>query len=81
MQFGEKRYKNRGVYAVLKPPNFESPSFHSFKTLERPQVWSGQFITILVFFFPVSLERNGANMDMRLILENIKITLIFSVTS
>lgn len=50
MQFGEKRYKNRGVYAVLKPPNFESPSFHSFKTLERPQVWSEQFITFVSFF-------------------------------
>lgn len=52
MQFGAKRYKNRGVYAVLKPPNFESPSFHSFKTLERPQVWSEQFITFVSFFFP-----------------------------
>ncbi|XP_062008680.1 serine/threonine-protein phosphatase 7-like isoform X1 [Rosa rugosa] len=36
-QCGEKRYNNKGVYAVLKPPNFESPSFHSFKDVGRPQ--------------------------------------------
>ncbi|XP_050383989.1 serine/threonine-protein phosphatase 7-like [Argentina anserina] len=36
-QCGETRYKNEGVYALLKPPNFESPSFHSFKDVERRQ--------------------------------------------
>ncbi|KAL6144541.1 hypothetical protein ACLB2K_055233 [Fragaria x ananassa] len=36
-QCGEKRYNNKGVYAVLKPPDFESPSFHSFKDVERLQ--------------------------------------------
>ncbi|PON96174.1 Serine/threonine-specific protein phosphatase/bis(5-nucleosyl)-tetraphosphatase [Trema orientale] len=37
-QFGEINYKNDGAYAVLKPPNFESPSFHSFKAKERPKI-------------------------------------------
>ncbi|XP_015890694.3 serine/threonine-protein phosphatase 7 inactive homolog isoform X2 [Ziziphus jujuba] len=37
-QFGEKRYNNDGAYAVLKPPHFENPSFHSFKAVERPKV-------------------------------------------
>ncbi|KAL6134652.1 hypothetical protein ACLB2K_066880 [Fragaria x ananassa] len=36
-QCGEKRYNNKGVYAVLKPLDFESPSFHSFKDVERLQ--------------------------------------------
>ncbi|XP_062087708.1 uncharacterized protein LOC133794484 isoform X2 [Humulus lupulus] len=37
-QFGETKYNNEGAYAILKPPNFESPSFHSFKAIERPEV-------------------------------------------
>ncbi|XP_030490639.2 serine/threonine-protein phosphatase 7 inactive homolog isoform X1 [Cannabis sativa] len=37
-QFGEINYKNEGAYAVLKPPNFESPSFHQFKAIERPEI-------------------------------------------
>ncbi|EXB68906.1 Serine/threonine-protein phosphatase 7 [Morus notabilis] len=37
-QFGEPKYNNEGAYAVLKPPNFETPSFHSFKAVERPKV-------------------------------------------
>ncbi|XP_059458086.1 serine/threonine-protein phosphatase 7-like isoform X2 [Corylus avellana] len=36
-QFGRKLYTNEGAYAVLKSPNFESPSFHSFKAVERPK--------------------------------------------
>lgn len=40
MQFGEKRYHNEGAYAVLKHPDFEQPSFHSFKAVERPKVRS-----------------------------------------
>ncbi|XP_010097546.2 serine/threonine-protein phosphatase 7 [Morus notabilis] len=36
-QFGEPKYNNEGAYAVLKPPNFETPSFHSFKAVERPK--------------------------------------------
>ncbi|XP_024027915.1 uncharacterized protein LOC21388598 [Morus notabilis] len=37
-QFGEPKYNNEGAYAVLKPPNFETPSFHSFKAVERPKL-------------------------------------------
>ncbi|TKY48281.1 Serine/threonine-protein phosphatase 7 [Spatholobus suberectus] len=37
-QFGERRYNNKGAYAVLKSPDFASPSFHSFKVAERPMV-------------------------------------------
>ncbi|PON96172.1 Serine/threonine-specific protein phosphatase/bis(5-nucleosyl)-tetraphosphatase [Trema orientale] len=37
-QFGETKYNNEGAYAVLKPPNFETPSFHSFKAVERPEI-------------------------------------------
>ncbi|XP_062087710.1 serine/threonine-protein phosphatase 7 inactive homolog [Humulus lupulus] len=37
-QFGEINYKNEGAYAVLKPPNFESLSFHQFKAIERPKI-------------------------------------------
>ncbi|XP_061371074.1 serine/threonine-protein phosphatase 7-like [Gastrolobium bilobum] len=37
-QFGKRRYNNEGAYALLKWPNFESPSFHSFKSAERPMV-------------------------------------------
>uniref|UniRef100_A0A2N9HCA4 Serine/threonine-protein phosphatase n=1 Tax=Fagus sylvatica TaxID=28930 RepID=A0A2N9HCA4_FAGSY len=36
-QFGRKMFTNEGAYAVLKSPNFESPSFHSFKAVERPK--------------------------------------------
>ncbi|KAK7402253.1 hypothetical protein VNO78_14372 [Psophocarpus tetragonolobus] len=37
-QFGKRRYNNKGAYAVLKSPDFASPSFHSFKAAERPMV-------------------------------------------
>ncbi|XP_028774403.1 serine/threonine-protein phosphatase 7 isoform X2 [Neltuma alba] len=37
-QFGKRRYNNEGAYAILKSPDFESPSFHSFKSAERPKV-------------------------------------------
>uniref|UniRef100_A0A803NY55 Serine/threonine-protein phosphatase n=1 Tax=Cannabis sativa TaxID=3483 RepID=A0A803NY55_CANSA len=37
-QFGETKYYNEGAFAILKPPNFERPSFHSFKAVERPEV-------------------------------------------
>ena len=43
MQFGRKMFTNEGAYAVLKSPNFESPSFHSFKAVERPKVWNPTF--------------------------------------
>lgn len=39
MQFGRKIFTNEGAYAVLQSPNFESPSFHSFKAVEKPKVW------------------------------------------
>ena len=38
MQFGRKIFANEGAYAVLQSPNFESPSFHSFKAVEKPKV-------------------------------------------
>ncbi|XP_027342035.1 serine/threonine-protein phosphatase 7-like isoform X2 [Abrus precatorius] len=37
-QFGKRRYYNEGAYAVLKSPDFAKPSFHSFKSAERPTV-------------------------------------------
>ncbi|CAJ1955458.1 unnamed protein product [Sphenostylis stenocarpa] len=37
-QFGKRRCDNKGAYAVLKSPDFASPSFHSFKGTERPMV-------------------------------------------
>ncbi|RDX62247.1 Serine/threonine-protein phosphatase 7, partial [Mucuna pruriens] len=37
-QFGKRRYNNKGAYAVLKWPDFATPSFHSFKAAERPMV-------------------------------------------
>lgn len=37
-QFGKRRYNNEGAYAILKSPDFECPSFHSFKSAERPKV-------------------------------------------
>ncbi|KAM1462210.1 hypothetical protein ACFXTH_046481 [Malus domestica] len=37
-QFDKKRYNNEGVYALLEPPNFQSPSFHSFMAAGRPKV-------------------------------------------
>nr|XP_023922986.1 serine/threonine-protein phosphatase 7-like isoform X2 [Quercus suber] len=36
-QFGRKIFTNEGAYAVLQSPNFESPSFHSFKAVEKPK--------------------------------------------
>ena len=38
LQFGKRRCNNKGAYAVLKSPDFASPSFHSFKGTERPMV-------------------------------------------
>ncbi|OIW03768.1 hypothetical protein TanjilG_30044 [Lupinus angustifolius] len=37
-QFGNRRYYNEGAYAILESPDFASPSFHSFKSAERPMV-------------------------------------------
>ncbi|KAM4110917.1 hypothetical protein ACJW30_05G028500 [Castanea mollissima] len=37
-QFGRKISTNEGAYAVLQSPNFESPSFHSFKAVEKPKI-------------------------------------------
>ncbi|XP_065620919.1 serine/threonine-protein phosphatase 7 [Quercus suber] len=42
-QFGRKIFTNEGAYAVLQSPNFESPSFHSFKAVEKPKVWIPTF--------------------------------------
>ncbi|KAL2905925.1 Serine/threonine-protein phosphatase 7 [Bienertia sinuspersici] len=37
-QATEERYKNRGAYIVLQPPNFDTPIFHSFDAvLPRPK--------------------------------------------
>ncbi|XP_073223144.1 serine/threonine-protein phosphatase 7-like isoform X2 [Cicer arietinum] len=38
-QFGKRRYTNEGAYAILKSPDFASPSFQSFKSAERPMVY------------------------------------------
>lgn len=43
-QFGRKTYTNEGAYAILKPPNFGSPSFHSFKAVDRPK--ADPFVTV-----------------------------------
>ncbi|KAL4369147.1 hypothetical protein GQ457_05G005870 [Hibiscus cannabinus] len=38
-QATEERYKNKGAYVVLKPPDFDSPEFHSFEAITpRPKV-------------------------------------------
>ncbi|XP_059430297.1 serine/threonine-protein phosphatase 7 isoform X2 [Corylus avellana] len=37
-QATEERYKNKGAYIVLEPPNFDNPKFHSFEGIApRPQ--------------------------------------------
>ncbi|CAO2827860.1 unnamed protein product [Amaranthus hypochondriacus] len=37
-QATEERYKNKGAYIVLEPPNFDAPIFHSFEAvLPRPK--------------------------------------------
>ncbi|KAM4084526.1 hypothetical protein ACB094_08G138900 [Castanea mollissima] len=37
-QVGEERYKNKGAYVVLEPPNFDNPKFYSFEAVApRPQ--------------------------------------------
>lgn len=46
LQFGKRRYNNKGAYAVLKSPDFASPSFHSFKAAERPMVMFSYLINI-----------------------------------
>ncbi|KAI5413733.1 hypothetical protein KIW84_058043 [Lathyrus oleraceus] len=38
-QFGGKTYNNEGAYAILKSPDFATPSFQSFKSAERPMVY------------------------------------------
>lgn len=38
MQFGQKSYNNEGAYATLKYPDFETPSFHTFKAVDKPKV-------------------------------------------
>ncbi|KAF5452987.1 hypothetical protein F2P56_027935 [Juglans regia] len=43
-QFGRKMYSNEGAYAILRSPNFEIPSFHSFKAVERPK--ADPFVTV-----------------------------------
>lgn len=38
-QATEERYKNKGAYIVLEPPNFDAPIFHSFEAVTpRPKV-------------------------------------------
>lgn len=38
-QATEERYKNKGAYIVLEPPNFDTPVFHSFEAITpRPKV-------------------------------------------
>ncbi|XP_022133758.1 serine/threonine-protein phosphatase 7-like isoform X3 [Momordica charantia] len=37
-QFGRKSYNNEGAYATLKPPDFETPSFHTFKAADKPKI-------------------------------------------
>ena len=46
MQAGEERYKNKGAYVVLEPPNFDNPKFYSFEAVApRPQVFNNtQFL-------------------------------------
>ncbi|KAJ4829956.1 Serine/threonine-protein phosphatase 7 [Turnera subulata] len=37
-QATEERYKNKGAYIVLKPPDFDNPEFHSFEAVTpRPK--------------------------------------------
>ncbi|XP_008458903.1 serine/threonine-protein phosphatase 7-like isoform X2 [Cucumis melo] len=36
-QFGQKSYCNEGAYATLKHPDFETPSFHTFKAVDKPK--------------------------------------------
>ncbi|KAK9995088.1 hypothetical protein SO802_024791 [Lithocarpus litseifolius] len=37
-QAGEERYKNKGAYVILEPPNFDNPKFYSFEAVApRPQ--------------------------------------------
>lgn len=39
LQATEDRYQNKGAYIVLEPPNFDTPSFHSFDAVTpRPKV-------------------------------------------
>ncbi|KAF3947439.1 hypothetical protein CMV_026424 [Castanea mollissima] len=38
-QATEERFKNKGAYIVLEPPNFDNPNFYSFEAITpRPQV-------------------------------------------
>uniref|UniRef100_M1ADF0 Serine/threonine-protein phosphatase n=1 Tax=Solanum tuberosum TaxID=4113 RepID=M1ADF0_SOLTU len=38
-QATEDRYRNKGAYIVLEPPNFDTPNFHSFEAVTpRPKV-------------------------------------------
>lgn len=46
LQFGKRRYNNEGAYAILESPDFASPSFHSFKSAERPMVMSTYLLNI-----------------------------------
>lgn len=39
MQATNDRYKNKGAYIVLEPPDFDNPVFHSFAAVTpRPKV-------------------------------------------
>lgn len=39
LQATEERYRNKGAYIVLEPPNFDTPVFHSFEAVTpRPKV-------------------------------------------
>lgn len=38
LQFGRKSYNNEGAYATLKHPDFEIPTFHTFKAVDKPKV-------------------------------------------
>ncbi|XP_022960395.1 serine/threonine-protein phosphatase 7-like isoform X1 [Cucurbita moschata] len=37
-QFGRKSYNNEGAYATLKHPDFEIPTFHTFKAVDKPKI-------------------------------------------
>lgn len=45
-QFGRKSYNNEGAYATLKPPDFETPSFHTFKAADKPKVYASMFSSL-----------------------------------
>lgn len=44
LQASEERYKNKGAYITLEPPNFDNPTFDSFEAVApRPKVFLSRF--------------------------------------